>query len=265
MFRLITAICAAGCALILAAVPAAMAVAPAAGGVAHFRHDGYVLLPDPRVTPGAVSTDDTARLCAHAWPDDAGEVSDALRRKVFHRYGLAYPQPTGLFQIDALIPLSLGGAPTIANLWPQPTTSGGWRLKDNVERKLHSLVCQRRLGIAAARQAVRSPADAYATYLAPPMRGCCVASYIGVGFTEVSDPVRAGTVAQAVGQGTVFPDHTQLPILTTRVTYVHPRIPTFRWTVPTGHGAGVARATLDCATKTSDGHLYAQRTFTLAR
>ena len=66
------------------------------------------LIPNPKLTPGRVVKRDK---------DRAG-VTLAMERKVFARYHLPWSRRAE-FKIDHLIPLELGGADTIDNLWPQ--------------------------------------------------------------------------------------------------------------------------------------------------
>ena len=66
------------------------------------------LLPNPKLTPGKIAKRDK----------DRGEVTLAMERKVFARYRLPWSRRAE-FKIDHLIPVELGGADTIDNLWPQ--------------------------------------------------------------------------------------------------------------------------------------------------
>ena len=66
------------------------------------------LVPNPKLTPGRVAESDK----------DRGGVTPAMEQKVFARYRLPWSRRAE-FKIDHLIPLELGGADTIDNLWPQ--------------------------------------------------------------------------------------------------------------------------------------------------
>lgn len=60
------------------------------------------------------------------------------------------------YQEDHLIPLELGGHPSDAkNLWPEHL-NGAWgaRTKDNLENTLHRLVCDHRLTLKTAQDAI---------------------------------------------------------------------------------------------------------------
>ena len=87
-------------------------------------------LPNPKLTPGKVARKDK----------DRKGVTVEMERKVFDRYHIPWERRRE-FKIDHLIPLDLGGADTIDNLWPQSL-----RIKPyNAERKelltRHLLTC----------------------------------------------------------------------------------------------------------------------------
>jgi hypothetical protein len=74
-----------------------------------------------------------------------------------------YPQPSGSFELDHLIPLELGGDNADANLWPEPASPvPGFHQKDVLENRLHELVCSGRLALGDAQRAIAS--DWYAAY-----------------------------------------------------------------------------------------------------
>ena len=86
------------------------------------------------------------------------------------RSGYTYKGDTakGDYEEDHLISLELGGAPSAeANLWPEPYNSPeGARVKDVVENKLHSLVCDHAISLATAQRAIASNWwVAYQTYV----------------------------------------------------------------------------------------------------
>ena len=66
------------------------------------------LLPNPKLTPGRIAQSEK----------DRPGVTVAMEQKVFARYRLPWSRRAA-FKIDHLIPLELGGADTIDNLWPQ--------------------------------------------------------------------------------------------------------------------------------------------------
>jgi hypothetical protein len=66
------------------------------------------LVPNPKLTPGKVAKHEK----------DQQGVTLAMEQKVFARYHLPWSRRAE-FKIDHLIPVELGGADTIDNLWPQ--------------------------------------------------------------------------------------------------------------------------------------------------
>jgi hypothetical protein len=132
-------------------------------------------LPDPKLTPGALNPDVTqatigTTICLRGWTRSVRpprSYTERLKREQIAKYRY---QDTDLrdYQEDHLIPLELGGATTDPrNLWPEPH-DGVWnsRVKDRLERRLHSLVCNGALSLAEAQQAIATSwIEAYQTYI----------------------------------------------------------------------------------------------------
>lgn len=101
--------------------------------------------PDPVKTPGVVLTRDAAKVCVPGYSASIRNTSPALKRAVYASYGI---QPNGeAYELDHRLPLSLGGADVLANLWPETRArsvrENAWR-KDELEARVHRLVCVRR-------------------------------------------------------------------------------------------------------------------------
>ncbi len=60
--------------------------------------------------------------------------------------------------MDYLIPPALGGSDDPRNLWPQPYSTGVWnaRVKDALEERLRSLVCEGKLDLGTAQRDLAS-------------------------------------------------------------------------------------------------------------
>jgi hypothetical protein len=116
-------------------------------------------LPDPSCTPGASLPSATvARICRPGYLKRAPNVEQSLKDDVYAEYAIASPQ-RGEYEIDHLIPLALGGAESIDNLWPEPANnpnSHGFRVKDRLENRLHARVCSRRMTLRAAQRAIQT-------------------------------------------------------------------------------------------------------------
>ena len=59
-----------------------------------------------------------------------------------------------VFEIDHLISLELGGSNNIKNLWPQSYTTVTYnaRTKDDLENKLHFIICNGQIDILTAQR-----------------------------------------------------------------------------------------------------------------
>ncbi len=113
-------------------------------------------LPDKDCSPGAVFENVTKeKICVQGYTKTVRSVSTSLRKKVFAEYGIDYPQPYGSYEVDHLIPLSLGGNNDIANLFPEAQNPyPGFKEKDVVENYLHEEVCKGNISLSAAEQQI---------------------------------------------------------------------------------------------------------------
>jgi hypothetical protein len=81
---------------------------------------GEDLLPNRKLTPGRVARKDK----------DRNGVTEEMERRVFDRYHIPWRRRSE-FKVDHLIPLELGGADAVENLWPQSPYARPY----NVQRK----------------------------------------------------------------------------------------------------------------------------------
>ena len=126
-------------------------------------------LPNPNLTPGASLKLTKEDLCGPNRKEVEGNLPISLKTKVFELYKIR-TEATVPHNIDHLIPVSLGGSNEIANLWPQPL-SGEWNYnkKNELERKLHRMVCQGELALDAAQREISTDwVSAYKKYVAEP-------------------------------------------------------------------------------------------------
>jgi hypothetical protein len=80
------------------------------------------ILPDPKLTPGDTFDVTVTDVCVPGYAKKVRAVPAWLKRKAYAEYGITQYK-TGDYEVDHLIPLSLGGSNSIRNLWPQSTAS----------------------------------------------------------------------------------------------------------------------------------------------
>ena len=117
-------------------------------------------LPDLRCTPGSVDprvTPDNIHqtICKPGYTATVRPpvgYTNPLKRDLLAAYGRAGDDPRA-YELDHLIPLALGGAPTdVANLWPEPDATPN--PKDTVEHRLQREVCDGRLSLMDAQRGI---------------------------------------------------------------------------------------------------------------
>ena len=121
-------------------------------------------LPDRACTPGDILPEETADVvCSPTFRTDSvrdSVTSPSEKRRVYDMYDIPHPLNNRggnqACEIDHLVSLELGGADTMANLWPQcsPGYAGwqgaGFRDKDRFENYLHRQVCSGNLSLGDA-------------------------------------------------------------------------------------------------------------------
>jgi len=120
-----------------------------------------VQLPDRTRTPGAIATTSASAVCRPGYAHVARNVPYRVRDAVYMAYGLprghripsgGYVGPRRGYVIDHLVPLELGGANDVRNLWPQPRNEA--RAKDRVEDELHEAVCSGQMRLVDVQQRI---------------------------------------------------------------------------------------------------------------
>lgn len=71
-------------------------------------------------------------------------------------YGLLRGRAKQKYQIDYLVNPQLGGTSDLKNLWPEPEHEGVWnaQAKDELEKHLHKMVCDRTVDLTVAQQEI---------------------------------------------------------------------------------------------------------------
>jgi hypothetical protein len=115
------------------------------------------LLPNPQLTPGATRPVAIGDLCSMPHDEVVRGVPNALQRQVFNEYGVPSAREAA-YEVDYLITPGLGGADDIRNLWPQPHDDPTWNsyAKDQLEERLHHLVCAGQLDLSTAQRQIAS-------------------------------------------------------------------------------------------------------------
>jgi hypothetical protein len=125
------------------------------------------ILPDPKLTPGDTFDVTAQDVCVPGYAKKVRAVPAWLKRQAYAEYGIT-EYKTGDYEVDHLVPLSLGGSNSIRNLWPQSTKTSPWNsfVKDALERKLHRLVCTGQLDLKTAQREIASNRiEAYKKYV----------------------------------------------------------------------------------------------------
>lgn len=123
------------------------------------------MLPNRALTPGQVDPRlGASYLCTHS-TSERRRVSDSRKRAIFAEYGYPYPgiDSRDDWEVDHLIPLSLGGTNDSTNLWPERP----FQDKDRLESELRRRVCAKTLDLATAQRAIATDWQAaYRSYVA---------------------------------------------------------------------------------------------------
>ena len=129
---------------------------------------GYPNMPNPTLTPGATLRVTREDLCRSGYKSPARKLPITLKRQIFDRYGLR-AGAVG-YNVDHLIPVSLGGSNSPKNIWPQ-SLSGEWNyhMKNTLERRLYKMVCREAFALEKAQQEIAADwVSAYKKYIAKP-------------------------------------------------------------------------------------------------
>jgi hypothetical protein len=112
-------------------------------------------LPDRSLTPGYARPVKLSELCRMKQPNAPGNEDISLTQRVFRAYGLPV-STSASYELDYLIAPDLGGADDVRNLWPEPYGSTEWNahVKDALENRLHSMVCDGQIDLATAQKEI---------------------------------------------------------------------------------------------------------------
>ncbi len=111
--------------------------------------------PRRNLTPGATLAVTAREVCAADFAQNIPAIPEPVQRKVFETYGISNARADA-YEVDYLITPELGGATTIRNLWPEPYHAPVWNahVKDDLENRLHRMVCSGELELATAQREI---------------------------------------------------------------------------------------------------------------
>jgi hypothetical protein len=111
--------------------------------------------PIPVLTPGQAVPVSLTQVCSPEFKgsNNAADLPYSLKKRVFDRYGMPHARFRN-YEVDFLITPSLGGAASVKNLWPEPYGQTPWNahVKDQLEVRLHSMVCRHEISLSAAQR-----------------------------------------------------------------------------------------------------------------
>jgi len=141
-------------AIVAVALTAACLVVLAVYAPGMGRRTADLAIPRNSLTPGETRNVTVGDVCGATQRDTVRAVPVSLRRQVFREYGINDMRPNA-YEVDYLITPELGGSSSIRNLWPQPY-SAVWNahVKDELEDRLHGLVCAGQLDLATAQREI---------------------------------------------------------------------------------------------------------------
>jgi hypothetical protein len=127
------------------------------------------IVPDSQKTPGDVMTTDPNVICVPGYTKKVRDVPQDIKEQAYRSYGI-YSRQKGEYEVDHLISLELGGSNSIKNLWPESfvTHPLNAHVKDELENKLHELICSHQIPVEQAQQEIANNwIAAYEKYVGP--------------------------------------------------------------------------------------------------
>ncbi|MGA9761646.1 MAG: DUF3761 domain-containing protein [Gaiellaceae bacterium] len=109
--------------------------------------------PDRRCSPGAYYSGLTkAVICSASFrTSEVRDVPQSEKYAIEAAYGMAQRLYGRTLEIDHIVSLELGGSNEPANLFPEKANARpGYKVKDRLENKLHSLVCSGQMSLRSA-------------------------------------------------------------------------------------------------------------------
>ena len=158
------------------------------------------IVPDAVKTPGDVLTTDPNVICVPGYTKQVRNVPQEVKEQAYRSYGIYSRQP-GEYEVDHLVSLELGGSNSILNLWPESfvTHPLNAHIKDELENKLHELICSHQLPVEQAQHEIaHNWIAAYEKYVGP-LPGEDAGS-LAHEHTEIADTQRALATSTSADQ-----------------------------------------------------------------
>lgn len=109
-------------------------------------------LPDKECSPGLTLNISLETACTSGYSATVRNVSQKTKNEVFKEYGIVRVKGDS-YEIDHIVPLSLGGSNDIKNLFPQAELPHpGFRDKDRIEVCVRKMVCEGKVSLDDAQQ-----------------------------------------------------------------------------------------------------------------
>jgi ABC-type transport system substrate-binding protein len=115
---------------------------------------GGVSLPNPKLTPGAVTTTSTNIVCNMPPHSTVPGLSSSVQTDAYTEYGDTSQSAQRKHILDWLVPYNLGGTDVLANIWPAAIRGIGFYEKIDTDTILRQMVCRRELTLTQAQQAL---------------------------------------------------------------------------------------------------------------
>jgi hypothetical protein len=134
------------------------------------------IVPNPSLTPGDVLDVTAWNICTPGYSEKVRDVPESVKQMAYAEYDIRSHRPRE-YEVDHLISLELGGSNSLRNLWLQSyeTQPHNARVKDQLENKLHKMVCEGAIDLRAAQRAIATDwIGAYRKYVGtdiPPLKG----------------------------------------------------------------------------------------------
>jgi hypothetical protein len=123
---------------------------------------GGVSRPKASLTPGAVTTTNANIVCTSLRVANPS-IPVPEQAAIYRSYGYSNAVTQNKYELDFLVPTSLGGQDTQSNIWPIAVGGTGFYQKSQLDHILKDLVCQRYITLKRAQYVLET--NWYAAWL----------------------------------------------------------------------------------------------------